>query len=477
MMLEYLKMTTKIEYKPQSPTPNRFRPRVIIHGGAGNISPSTLPPHRYKQYRESLLTIITKTHHYMFTVDASNSFPSSLSTATYAVTLLEDNPLFNAGHGAVFTRDGYNELEASIMVSHPESYPKRGVGVTGLRRVRNPILLAKAILEHGHDDLLGRHSSPSSHSEPLDVPNAQGHTLLHGPAAEQLAKQYNLEIVPQSYFYTQTRWDEHTRALDREKQKPGEELATYSKEEYLPQGTVGAVTLDEQGVVTVATSTGGLTNKLTGRIGDTPSVGAGFWAENWAEKGNPSGVSDWKHRPGPAVVISDALRGLMADCLPTPFQHNPLPKTPRIVTTRSMAVSGTGNGDSFLRTAAARTVGAMARFGGISSVEAVSRVAGPGGELQNSAGDRWGLTGEGAGGIIGIETIEVQDDKGEKLDLRSEILQNFNCGGMFRAWVDRRSHAHVRVWREDQELPDGYWGEDEAVDLRNPAIKGEPALL
>lgn len=471
-------MTAKMEYKPIPPSPARFKPQIIIHGGAGNITPETLPPDRYSQYRESLLTIIGKTHHYMFTPEPStNTFPSSLSTATYAVALLEDNPLFNAGHGAVFTRDGYNELEASIMVSHPGSYPKRGVGVTGLRHIRNPILLAKAILQHGEDDLLGRHSqSPSANM--LDVPNAQGHTLIHGPAAEQLAKQYNLAIVPQSYFYTQTRWDEHTRALERERQNPGKSLATYSKEEYLPQGTVGAVTLDEQGIITVATSTGGLTNKLTGRIGDTPSVGAGFWAEEWAEEGDPSGHAELRCRPGPVVVISNALKGLMADCLPSPFSYNPAFKTPKVVTTRAMAVSGTGNGDSFLRTAAARTVGAMARFGGVSSKEAVSKVAGPGGELEKSAGDRWGLTGEGAGGIIGIEIAEARDDNGMLLDARCGVLQDFNCGGMFRAWVDRRSHAHFRVWQPDGSTPAGYESEDVfGMDLRRASKRSEPIAL
>ncbi|KAK4198782.1 putative L-asparaginase [Triangularia verruculosa] len=471
-------MASKMEYKPIPPSPHRFRPRVIIHGGAGNITPETLPPDLYSQYRESLLTIITKTHDYMFSHDDNHYQPSSLSTATYAVTLLEDNPLFNAGHGAVFTRDGYNELEASIMVSHPGSYPKRGVGVAGLRHVRNPILLAKAILEHGQDDLLGK---PSQHTAPpvqnqnmLDVPSAQGHTLIHGLAAEQLAKQYGLDLVPQSYFYTQKRWEEHTRALDREKNNPEKNLATYSTEEYLPQGTVGAVTVDAQGIITVATSTGGLTNKLTGRIGDTPSVGAGFWAEEWAEEGDPSGYAELRCQRGPAVVISDALKGLMADCLPTPFKYTPVYQTLKLMTTRSMAVSGTGNGDSFLRTAAARTVGAMARFGRISTKEAVARVAGPGGELEKSAGDRWGLTGEGAGGIIGIEAVEVQDEKGELIDMRCEILQDFNCGGMFRAWIDSRSHAHFRVWHQDGSTPVGYGSEDIfGIDLRKAATKGE----
>ena len=91
----------------------------------------------------------------------SASLPSALQTSTHAVTLLEDNPLFNSGHGAVFTRDGINELEASVMVSR--GFAKRGVGVTGLRRVRNPILLARAILEHGDEDLgVGGAGRPSA---------------------------------------------------------------------------------------------------------------------------------------------------------------------------------------------------------------------------------------------------------------------------------------------------------------------------
>src|SRR4051794_15506155 len=85
---------------------------------------------------------------------SSSCLPSALETACYAVTLLEDSPLFNSGHGAVFTRDGINELEASVMVSR--GFAKRAVGITGLRRVRNPILLARQMLEHGEHDILGR---------------------------------------------------------------------------------------------------------------------------------------------------------------------------------------------------------------------------------------------------------------------------------------------------------------------------------
>lgn len=164
---------------------------------------------------------------------------TALEIATHAVTLLENNPLFNSGHGAVFTRDGVNELEASVMVSRGAA--KRGVGVTGLRRVRNPILLARKMLEHGDDDLAGKSDLgwSASRDDDLDIPSAQGHTLIHGQSAEILAEKYGLELVEQGYFFTQTRWDEHVRALEREKKAPRIHSATWSPDEYLPQGTCG----------------------------------------------------------------------------------------------------------------------------------------------------------------------------------------------------------------------------------------------
>lgn len=388
---------------------------------------------------------------------ATQTPPSALETASFAVTQLENDPLFNASRGAVFTRDGTNELEASVMVSRGRA--KRGVGVTGLRRVRNPILLAKALLEHGDADLgATRLQLDAAHGRGgLDVPGAQGHTLIHGETAEALARRYGLEMVGEGYFFTQTRWDEHVRALEREREGRG--LGTWSLEEYLPQGTVGAVALDAEGVVCCATSTGGLTNKLSGRIGDTPCVGAGFWAEDWAEGGDRAGrgldgVGERMVRGGgsdPLISFSGELWGLLADCLPTPFVYTPVDRYAqrKVTTTRSMAVSGTGNGDSFLRVAAARTVGSIARFAGVSTAEALTRVTGPDGELQQSAGTRWGRTGEGEGGIIGIECVVVKDEEGRVVETRSEIVQDFNCGGMLRAWIDEEGNACFKAFRDE----------------------------
>jgi L-asparaginase len=376
--------------------------------------------------------------------------PSALDTATYAVRLLENNPLFNSGHGAVFTRDGVIELEASVMVSR--GYKKRGVGVMGIRRVKNPILLARAMLEHGEDDLEAHPQGVNSGD--LDVPSAQGHTQLYGKAAEQLAQQYGLELVDPSYFFTQRRWDEHIRALEREKKGQGQ--ATWSATEYLPQGTCGAVALDQDGVICAATSTGGLTNKLTGRIGDTPTIGSGFWAEEWTEDCDPTGSSTWDRlkkamtESGPSLVLSDALRGTLADCFPTPMTYTPLMKRgERIYTTRSIGGSGTGNGDSFLRTNALRTLAGMARWKPESGSRAVAHVAGPGGELERSAGDRWRQTGEGEGGIIGIESVVVRDSHGQLIETRSEVLMDFNCGGMFRAWIDDEGKPQMSIFSNE----------------------------
>lgn len=423
---------------------------------------------------------------------------------------LENNPLFNSGHGAVFTRDGINELEASLMVTR--GHAKRAVGVTGLQHVKNPILLAKEMLDRGEDDLWGKTdlgwaatTSDNEKGHPqdeggdkLNVPSAQGHTFIHGKTAEQLAEQYGLELVGTDYFFTQNRWDEHIRALEREKKQREQQLAypagasqqqsvsaTWSPDEYLPQGTCGAVAMDETGTICVATSTGGMTNKLTGRIGDTPSVGAGFWAEEWEDKHNhhhhhraatashlPVNPADWSLNAvcqalsqQPAVAqISSSLRGVLADCLPSVVsapQYTPLSSSSyapddekhHLATTktiRATAMSGTGNGDSFLRIAAVRTVASIARWGSVPTREALFRVAGPGGELQQSAQDRWGKTGEGEGGIIGIESVVVRDaeEKGSGRVVRSEIVHDHNSTGMFRAWIDDDGRGKFQIWRD-----------------------------
>ncbi|KJR84662.1 L-asparaginase [Sporothrix schenckii 1099-18] len=428
-----------------------IQPRIIIHGGAGNISRTTLTPERRIAYRAALKEIITRTKEYMASGTAApsdSSGPTALEMATFAIVLLEDCPLFNSGHGAVFTRDGINELEAGIMVSRGRA--KRGVGVMGLRRGGSA----------------GRRASRTSRedSEDMQGPNidsgAQGHAQIYGAAAEALATRYGLPLVDPSYFFTQQRWDEHIRALEAEKQGRAA-TSSWSASEYLPQGTCGAVALDADGVVCCATSTGGLTNKVTGRVGDTPVVGAGSWAGTWAEDGDPTGWAVAAARTAggvqtarPVVELSRALCNLLADCLPIPSPtalfYEPLSSTPSssTKTTRSIGLSGTGNGDSFLRISAAHTVAAMAQYKPLSLASALSAVAGPGGLLQQSAGDRWGRAGEGEGGIIGVESVVVHDDRGHVREVRTAVIQDYNSGGMFRAWVDDAGEVQVRIFRD-----------------------------
>jgi L-asparaginase len=487
-------MNETMEYKPSTSSSPRITPRLIIHGGAGNILPSNLPPTKYAAYHDSLLRILSCAHYFLTTGPSGPSFPlsnkphastSALDTVTYAVSLLENNPLFNSGHGAVFTRDGVNELEASIMVSKGKK--KRGVGVMGLQTVKNPIKLAREMLLRGETDLEGgngEHRGPMITGEVggyLDGlgTGAQGHSQLHKHSAEKLAKEWGLEIVDQSYFFVQARWDEHIKGLEKEKR--GEGIATWNKEEFVPQGTCGAVALDSEGVVAVATSTGGMTNKLTGRIGDTPTLGAGFWAEEWEEE-YFSREEEMKRQmlQGPILVLSETLKGLMADCLPSLSTYMPVPKDDDVFLAkgdrvfRSAAMSGTGNGDSFLRVNAVRTASAIARYRGSKSShktslqEAITEVTGPGGELVKSAGDRWKKTGEGEGGIIGIELTVVTDANGDKKSATSHIVDDYNCGGMFRAAVDKHGKAVVRVWKPGQyEGLEKYEGEGLEYNLRD----------
>lgn len=230
--------------------------------------------------------------------------------------------------------------------------------------------------------------------------------------------------------------------------------------EYLPQGTAGCVALDRDGAMCVATSTGGLTNKLAGRVGDTPTVGAGFWAEEWEEChaafSPPSSILP----PMIQGVVSSIQRSLLGDCLP--FEEEPLggyhlvnnEKQPAARTKRAIALSGTGNGDSFLRLSARRTAGAIVRFSpppppdGLEPIRtlasAVNQIAGQGGELELSAGNRWGKTGEGEAGMIGIEY--VVDGTGHA---KAEVVFDFNCGGMFRCWIDAEGMERVMVFRDD----------------------------
>jgi L-asparaginase len=355
------------------------------------------------------------------------------------VTLLEDDPLYNSGKGAVFTREGKNELESSIMVSN--GYKKRGVGCMLLRHVKNPIKLARELLIKG---------------EEADGGGAADHCQYSGEFVEGLAKGWGLDIVDPSYFFTQKRWDEHQRGLDEEKKKADldisiDELTDWERDNYIPLGTCGAVVVDSFGTVCTATSTGGLTNKVPGRIGDTPTMGAGFWAEEWYDEKAIRPQMLYQPSTSAAAPIDKLsrgdIRGVVGDCIPSlgsPMVRETAslsiqPYEKSVSTRHVVGLSGTGNGDSFLRMCAARTTAARSRFSASSLSDATTWMAGPNGELQRSAGNRWGATHEGTGGIIGIELV----------DSKVNVVQDFNCGGMFRAWTDDDGSPRCLVFREE----------------------------
>jgi len=286
------------------------------------------------------------------------------------------------------------------MVTSGRGSEKRGVGVTLLRRVKNPILLAKELLVRGDETK---------------------HNYLSGDGAEQLAESWGLEIVDDSWFWTERRWKEHLRGLENERlgKKHGEEM-----EEYLPQGTVGCIVMDRLGNICVATSTGGMTNKLTGRVGDTPTLGAGFWAEEWE-------VPREIERPiSNASPLMKGLEYFLPECFSTQSTSPQLEKYPP-TKTRAIALSGTGNGEYFLRLVAAHNVAARCRFGNRTMKAAVKEVIGEGGDMQRAAESigKWG-TGEGEGGFIAM------NEKGE-------VAFDLNCGGMFRGYIDDQGTTKV----------------------------------
>ena len=171
-----------------------------------------------------------------------------------AIRVLEDSPRFNAGKGAVFTHDGRNELDAALM----EGKDRRAGAVAGVTRVKNPITAARAVLEKSE------------------------HVLLVGPGADRFAREQGLEMVDPSYFWTPQRWKELEDARRQEKGREGKGPRGHAPGAGRHLGTVGAVALDRQGTLTAGTSTGGLTNKRYGRVGDSPLIGAGTYAENGA---------------------------------------------------------------------------------------------------------------------------------------------------------------------------------------------------
>jgi L-asparaginase / beta-aspartyl-peptidase len=214
---------------------------IAIHGGAGTIDRASMSPERDAAFRAGLAVAL----------DAGLAVlrvgGAALDAVQAAVVVLEDDPLFNAGRGAVFNDQGFIELEAAIM----DGATRCAGSVTGLRRVRNPVLAARAVMAH----------TP--------------HVMLGFEAAEAFARERGLAFEDEAYFRTEPRW----AALQSELARRARGDSDAGVSEAAKHGTVGAVALDVQGRLAAATSTGGRTGKRAGRIGDTPTIGAGTWAD------------------------------------------------------------------------------------------------------------------------------------------------------------------------------------------------------
>ena len=204
---------------------------VVVHGGAGYVSSDLMLPGEEKGIREAIKKSLQESYLHL------KNGGTSVEAVRIAINILEDSPYFNAGKGSVFTSSGTNELDASIM----NGQNGQAGAVAGLTNIKNPIDAAIAVMEH----------SP--------------HVFLIGKGAEEFAVIHGLETVPQSYFYNEYRYQEHLNGLSENKTK---------------FGTVGAVAIDNNRNIAAGTSTGGMTNKRFGRVGDVPVIGAGTYAEN-----------------------------------------------------------------------------------------------------------------------------------------------------------------------------------------------------
>lgn len=317
---------------------------IAIHGGAGTITRAAMDANREREYTTALEQVLLAGQRVL----AEGG--SALDAVTEAVRLLEECPLFNAGKGAVLTHAGTYELDASVM----DGATLNAGAVACVKRLRNPVLAARAVLEKSE------------------------HVLFAGEGAEAFAEAQGLEVVAPEYYFTQARYDQWQRAqgttgmalLDHDAAALAARAAQEGKADPLDAdkkfGTVGAVACDANGNLAAATSTGGVTNKQVGRVGDTPVLGAGCYADDVA------------------------------------------------------AVSATGTGEMFIRTAAAFDVSAQMRYAGLSLEESARRVV-----MEKLPAIH------GRGGLIAV-------------DRAGNVTLPFNTEGMYRGLA--RVGEPVNVW-------------------------------
>jgi L-asparaginase / beta-aspartyl-peptidase len=270
---------------------------LAIHGGAGTIAPSQMTPRIERDLRAGLQRALQAGYEIL------KDSGSSLDAVVASVRVMEDDPLFNAGKGSVFTSAGTHEMDAAIM----DGKTLRAGTVGGVARVKNPISLARAVME--------------------DSP----HVMMVGEGAELFAQQIGVELVDKEYFYTEERWQALQRVQKAEAaaRSSGKEFIVSDQDRH---GTVGAVALDRKRNLAAATSTGGNTNKRPGRLGDTPIIGAGTYANNRTCAMSATGDGEYFIR----IVAAHETSALMEHCA------MPLEKAAQAVIAKITDLGGTG---------------------------------------------------------------------------------------------------------------------------------------
>ncbi|HQY04830.1 MAG TPA: isoaspartyl peptidase/L-asparaginase [Lacunisphaera sp.] len=245
---------------------------LVIHGGAGVIARATMTPERETEYRARLTEALNAGY---AVLDRSGA---AVEAVTAAINVMEDSPLFNAGKGAVFNADGICELDASIMDGRTQA----AGAIAGVHHIRNPINLAR------------------------DVMLKSPHVMMAGEGAEKFARSLGYELVPNEYFQTDWRREQLKKA--QAKEKDGKERTAAAPVDYFARtlrwGTVGCVALDKAGNLAAGTSTGGMTNKKFGRVGDAPIIGAGTYAHNATCAVSATGWGEYFIRVGVARDIA-----------------------------------------------------------------------------------------------------------------------------------------------------------------------------
>ncbi len=281
---------------------------LVIHGGAGTINRSEMSPELEAQFRAKLNEALAAGYAVL-----ERGGPA-LDAVTAAINLLEDSPLFNAGRGAVMNADGQCELDASIM----NGRTLEAGAVAGVQHIRNHINLARDVMEKS------------------------AHVMLAGKGAEKFAQQLGYELVPNEYFHTDLRRLQLEKA--REKEKSGSAaifahgrmtFATVDDNYLLREmkfGTVGCAALDQQGNLAAGTSTGGMTNKKFGRVGDSPIIGAGAYAKNTTAAVSCTGHGEYFIRAGVAHEVSVQME----------YRHLSLAEAAQAAIARVGALGGTG---------------------------------------------------------------------------------------------------------------------------------------